>query len=221
MNARIVLVDDQELLVKSLSEILQTKAPDLEVVAIGYNGHDAIRLAETYQPDVLVLDVRMPILSGVNAVGEILAISPSTKVIMLTTYDDDEYVNEAIQHGAIGYLLKDMPPDDLISALRSVRFGAFLMPSHIARKLIQPVTGTVYHGGVEETDLPEWYYQLSTKERRILRLLVERYSNREIADRIHLAEQTVKNYLSNIYLTINAGSRREAIEIAECYVRYL
>lgn len=114
-----------------------------------------------------------------------------------------------------------MPPEDLISALRAVNAGAFLLPARIAQKLIIPKTGTVYHGGIEESQLPDWYYQLSAKERRMLRLLGERYSNREIAEQVQLAEQTVKNYLFVIYETIGAENRKDAMENAQRFICFL
>lgn len=214
-------MDDQVLLVESLTEVLRQRAPDFDVVAVGYTGRDALELARAHKPDIILLDVRMPEMSGVGAVKAIHADIPETRIVMLTTYDDDEYVAAAIENGAIGYLLKDMPPSDLIAALRAVKAGSFLLPANIAQKLVRPKTGSVYHGGFEEGQLPEWYYHLSQKERRILRLLGERYSNREIAQRVHLAEQTVKNYLSTIYEAIEAHGRKEALKIARTYLHFL
>ncbi len=221
MKTRVILVDDQVLFVQSLSEVLRNNAPDIEVIGVGYNGIEAVELVRTHRPDIVLLDVRMPEMSGVSAVRLIHADVPETKIVMLTTYDDDEYVTEAVKSGAIGYLLKDMPAHELIDALSAIRAGAFLLPANIAQKVLRPATGSVYHGGFEDSRLPAWYYQLSAKERRILRLLVERYSNRDIGQRVHLAEQTVKNYLSNIYEAVGAQSRREAIEIAAAYVHFL
>lgn len=221
MRARVVLVDDQVLFVESLTDVLKNRAPDIEVVAVGYNGHDALELARKHRPDIILLDVRMPEMSGVGAVKAIHNDVPETRIVMLTTYDDDEYVSESVENGAIGYLLKDMPAEDVIAALRAVKGGAFLLPADIAQKLLRPETGTVYHGGIGEKRLPDWYYQLSQKERRMLRLLVERYSNREIAQRVHLAEQTVKNYLSSIYDSIGVHGRKEAIEVAKEYLHFL
>lgn len=221
MKARILLVDDQVLFVESLKSVIRQRAPDMEVVAVGHNGHDAVELSRKHKPDIVLLDVRMPGMGGVAAVRAIHAENPDIRIVMLTTYDDDEYVTHAIENGAIGYLLKDMPPEDLFSAIRAVKAGAFLMPGDIAQKLLSPQTGSVYHGGVEETALPEWYYDLSQKERRILRLLAERYSNKEIASAVHLAEQTVKNYLSAIYDKIGVDSRSEAVRIASELIHFL
>ncbi len=221
MNGRIVLVDDQTLFVQSLTEVLQSTAPDLEVVAVGYSGAEAVDLARTHKPDIVLLDVRMPELSGVSAVRIIHGEFPDIRIVMLTAYDDDEYVKQAVSYGAIGYLLKDMPVQDLIDALRTIKTGAFLLPANIAQKVLRPSTGSVYHGGFDGTSLPEWYYRLSPKERRILRLLVERYSNREIAQIVHFAEQTVKNRLSRIYETIGVETRKDAAHVAERYIHFL
>jgi len=220
-TCRVVLVDDQVLFVQSLSDVLQYRASDISVVAIGNTGQEAIDLAIRFRPDIMLLDVRMPEMSGVEAVRIIHENDPKIRVVMLTTYDDDEYVARAMENGAIGYLLKDMPPEDLINAIHAVNGGSFVVPANIAQKLIQPATGSVYHGGFDDGVLPEWYYQLSARERRILRLLSERYSNGEIADRVHLAEQTVKNYLSTIYQHLGVANRREAIELVQQYVHFM
>lgn len=221
MKTRVVLVDDQVLFVESLTEVLKNRLPDVEVVGVGYDGRQAVELARRERPDIILLDVRMPEMSGVSAVRLIKEEVPDTRVVMLTTYDDDEYVTEAVRNGAIGYLLKDMPAQELVGALSAIKTGAFLVPSDIAQKVLRPLTGSVYHGGYEDSSLPEWYYQLSPKERRILRLLAERYSNQEIADRVNFAEQTVKNYLSRIYETIGVGHRKEAIKLAGKYLHFL
>lgn len=221
MKSRLLLVDDQVLFVQSLKEVLFNRAPDIEVVGVGYNGREAVELTRELSPDIVLLDVRMPEMSGVAAVPIIHEMSPETSIVMLTTYDDDDYVTTAINSGAIGYLLKDMPADELIAALHAIRSGAFLLPAGIAQKVLRPLTGSVYHGGYEGTNLPEWYYELSPRERRILRYLADRYSNREIAQRVHLAEQTVKNYLSNIYEVIGVDSRKAASKVAAEYIHFL
>lgn len=220
-QSRLVLVDDQVLFVESLRDVLHYRVPEIEVVAIGYDGRQAVQLAKQHKPDIMLLDVRMPELSGVEAVSIIKANEPSTRVVMLTTYDDDEYVSQAIRNGAIGYLLKDVPIADLVDSLRAINSGSFVLPANIAQKLWAPSTGTVYHGGFHENTVPAWYYQLSHKERRMLRLLAERYSNYEIATEVNLAEQTVKNYLSSIYEKIGVGNRREAAEVGERYKHFL
>lgn len=220
-KCRVVLIDDQILFVESLMDVLQNRGPEIEIAAVGYNGNDAIELARTHRPNIMLMDVKMPELSGVEAVGRIHADLPDTKIVMLTTYDDDQYVEEAIKNGAIGYLLKDMPITDLIDSLRAINAGAFLLPAGIAQKLIRPKTGTVYHGGFEEHGLPEWYYQLTHKERRILRLIGERYTSKEIAKRVNLAEQTVKNYLPCVYEKMGVSGRKEAVEASIKYKHFL
>lgn len=220
-NCRVVLIDDQTLFVESLKDVLENRASEIEIVAIGYNGHDAIALAETHRPDIMLIDVKMPELSGVDAVSTIHTDWPEIKIVMLTTYDDDKYVAQAVRNGAIGYLLKDMPISELIDALRAIKSGSFLLPAGIAQKLMRPETGTVYHGGYEEQELPEWYYHLTPKERRMLRLIGERYTSKEIAKRVNLAEQTVKNYLPRVYEKMGVSGRREAIEASIEYQHFL
>lgn len=221
MKSRLLVVDDQVLFAQSLTEVILSKAEDIEVVGIGYNGREAVELTRELSPDLVLLDVRMPEMSGVAAVPIIHEMAPQTSIVMLTTYDDDEYVTTAINAGAIGYLLKDMPADDLIAALQAIRSGGFFLPAGIAQKIVRPLTGTVYHGGFEGSSLPAWYYELSPRDRRILRYLAERLTNREIAQRVNLAEQTVKNYLSSIYDVIGVSSRQAAARVAAKIVHFL
>lgn len=221
MKTKVLLVDDQILFVESLKSVLQSRSSDIEVVGTAYNGEEGIRKAEELQPDIILMDVRMPEMDGVQAMEEIRERMPSVKVIMLTTYDDDVYVKKAILNGAVGYILKDIPPDELLNTIRVVRNGAFLLSSSVAGKLLKGNGVTGADKIFKEQSLPEWYYMLSRKERHMLRMVVEGYDNQEIAEKVNLANQTVRNYLSEIYGQLDVRGRIEAIKAAWKYINYL
>lgn len=221
MQTRVLLVDDQVLFVESLRSVLESRGDDIEVVGVAYDGRTAIKIARELHPDVILMDVRMPEMDGVEATKKIHEFQCDIQIVMLTTYDDDHYVRNAIENGAIGYLLKDIPPQELINAIRTVRSGTALMPSSIMSKLLPTSANNVSHYTSDENRLPEWYYLLSRKERQILRLVIEGYSNQEIAERVFFATQTVKNYLSTIYEKLDVHSRLEAIKASHKYLNYL
>ena len=215
---RVVLIDDQVLFVESLKNVIESRADDFRVVEVFYSADAALAAIGDLNPDLVLIDVRMPGTDGVEATRRILALCKETRVVMLTTYDEDDYVAQAIGHGAVGYLLKDMPPDTLLACMRSAVSGQFQMPSKLMTRFIGQVD---HHGSPEETDLPEWLYELSRKERSMLRLIVEGYNNDEIADRVFLAPQTVKNYISRLYSKADVDSRPHLIRIARKYLEYL
>lgn len=126
-----------------------------------------------------------------------------------------------MKNGAIGYLLKDVPPEELFNAVRTIRNGSFIMPTPLASKLFETTNVDAYHGGASEGAVPEWYYELSRKERHILRLIVEGYDNHEIAAEVNLAPQTVKNYSSGIYGKMGVHARTDAIREARSLIKYL
>ena len=221
MTTRILMIDDQVLFVEGLRSVITTRAQDMEVVSVAYNANEGIERAIQLKPDIVLMDVRMPGTDGVEATRLIRAKLPGTKVIMLTTYDDDQYVTEAIANGAFGYLLKDVPPDDLINSIRAIASGNFLVAAEIAQKVIHPKTGDAYHGGVGDSDLPEWYYVLSRKERQVLRNVVEGSTNDEIADSVNLAPQTVKNYISKLYEVVGVHGRLNLIKASRPYLKFL
>lgn len=221
MKTQLLIIDDQILFAESLRSLLGSRAKDIEVVGVAYDTKTGLGMAERLRPDIVLMDVRMPEPDGVEATRMLLERCPEAKIIMLTMYDDDQYVQRAISNGAIGYLLKDIPPDELLTAIRAVQGGNFLLASSIAGKVVRPATGTVYHGSLGESDLPEWFFVLSRRERQILRLVVEGFNNEEIAEAVNLAVQTVKNYLSNIYAQVNAANRIALIKTARHYLNYL
>lgn len=221
MSTRILLADDQVLFVEGLRSVFETRADDFEIVGIAHDGQEAIEKTEALLPDIVLMDVRMPGIDGVEATRRIHRTHPHIKIVMLTTYDDDQYVKQAVKNGAIGYLLKDVPPNELFNSVRAARDGSFILPSSLASKLISDSDTEVYHGGISDVDLPEWYYELSRKERHILRMVIEGYDNTEIADEVNLATQTVKNYISQIYSKLDVHGRLEAIKKGRSLIKFL
>lgn len=221
MKTRILLADDQELFVEGLRSVFATRARDFEIVDIAHDGREAVVKAGRCHPDLILMDVRMPSMDGVEAARLIHEQFPDIMIVMLTTYDDDHYVRRAVRNGAIGYLLKDVPPEELFNAIRTIRNGSFIMPTPLASKLFETSIVDAYHGGASEGSVPEWYYELSRKERHILRLIVDGYDNHEIAAEVNLAPQTVKNYSSGIYGKMGVHARTDAIREAKSLIKYL
>jgi DNA-binding NarL/FixJ family response regulator len=212
MNAtRILLVDDQLLFVQSLKKVLDTDADDIKVVGIALSGEEALRLVGQHRPDLVLMDVRMPNIDGVEATRLIHEQYPETAVVMLTTFEDDEFVYDALNHGAIGYLLKDMPPEQLITSIRAARAGTVLISPAIARKLL---TKGLSHSQNTTHVRPAWLDKMNRKEIEILKLVAIGCDNQEISERIFLAPQTVKNYISSIYAKLGTSNRAHAISIA-------
>ena len=200
---RILLVEDQTLMRQGLRTILSLE-PGLEVVGEAADGEAGIRHTLGLRPDVILMDVQMPGMSGIEATAAICAVWPETRIIILTTFGRDEYVFEGIRAGAVGFLLKDAPAEDLIQTIRRVHAGeAFIQPeiaSRLLRELITP---------------QDWLIEpLSEREREVLVLVAQGYSNRETAERLVLAEGTVKNHVSNILGKLQAENRTQAADIA-------
>lgn len=209
---RLLLVDDQVLFVENLKTVLEIQADDLEVVGIAYDGKESIDLVETLMPDIVLMDVRMPVMDGVEANRIIHQRFPSVKVMMLTTFDDDEYVFEAMSAGAVGYMLKDMPSEDLVSSIRAIRHGTIQISPKVMAKI---VAMKKIKNDAKET--PPHTYDLSVlslREREVLYLLCQGQENMEIAGKLFLAEQTVKNHISKIYNKIGVHDRINAMKWA-------
>ncbi len=209
---RLIIADDQSLVTQSFKILLETAADDIIVVGTAKDGKEAVDLAEREKPDVALLDVRMPVMDGVQAAEFIHRTLPAIKIIVLTTFDDDAYVHEAIRVGAVGYLLKDISTQELISSIRAVKHGAVLVSSTVAQKLFQK-TAEPPTPGVDANTLAI-LKELSKKEIEILRLLVRGLENKEIAEKLFAAEQTIKNSVSIIYTKLGVENRREARRFA-------
>jgi DNA-binding NarL/FixJ family response regulator len=206
---KVLLVDDQTLFVESLRTVLRTQAKDIIVVGVASDGQMAIDLAMTTHPDVILMDVRMPGMNGVESTRISEERNPGIRILMLTTFDDDEYVIEAIHLGAVGYLLKDVQPTELITAIRAVCEGGVLFTPKVASKLVERLIHSP-KGKLEDNinfNQPEWLNSLSNREKEILILIAQGMENREIAKQLYISEQTVKNYVSIIYSKLGIKDR--------------
>lgn len=204
---RVLLVDDQALFREGLSTLLSLHE-DIEVVGEAANGQDALTAAAALRPDVVLMDLRMPVLDGVAATRELNRRHPDGRVIVVTTFDDDELVFEGLRAGAVGYLLKDVHSDKLVEAIRAAARGeSFLQPSITAKVLAE------FNRLERQTPPPtpaRLLDPLSERELEILGLLAGGDSNKEIAARLHLAEGTVKNHVTNILGKLDARDRTQA-----------
>jgi len=201
---KILLVDDQILFINSLKTVLELKDKEIEIIGVCYDGNEAIQFCRKKSPDVILMDVKMPITDGVQAAKSISKSHPHIKIIMLTTFDEDEYVKNALKEGARGYLLKDMLPEELIYAIKTVVNGMMsISPSIINQSLAQRVPA----------NHPWWFKELNSKELKILKLITHGYDNNEIAHEVNLAGQTVKNYVSHIYEKMDVRDRMQAMRI--------
>ncbi len=204
---RVLLCDDQRLFREGLRTLIEAES-DFEVVGEAGDGAEAVEMCATLTPDLVLLDVRMPRMDGVEATRRIRA-SGGPQVVILSTYDDDEFIFEALKAGAAGYLLKDFPAEELIKALRTVHHGGgILIPPPIAAKVVGELRrGQPAAGAPESTSLVE---ALTQREEEILRLLARGRANKEIAEQLFLTEGTVKNYISRVYAKLGARDRTQA-----------
>jgi DNA-binding NarL/FixJ family response regulator len=209
VTVRVLVVDDQEIVRAGFSALLDGQ-PDLEVVGQASNGAEAVELAGQLIPDVILMDVRMPVLDGLAATREILAgVAPgeTPRVIMLTTFDLDEYVYDALRAGASGFLLKHSSPDELAAAVRIVAAGDALLAPSITRRLVEDFAKV-------QPVLPATAGGLTPRETDVLRLIARGQSNREIAATLVLAEQTVKTHVSRILTKLDLRDRAQAVVYA-------
>lgn len=208
---KILIVDDQALFREGLNTLLSVQ-DDFSVVGEAANGEEAIRMAKRHQPDVILMDLRMPILDGVSAVQQLRNAEVSSKVIILTTFDDDEYVFEGLQAGAVGYLLKDVSSEKLFEAVRAAARGEyFLMPSITTKVMTEFSRLARSVGSIDHTVKNP----LSNREMEILQLIATGASNKEIAKRLVITEGTVKNHVTNILGKLAARDRLHAIIAAK------
>ena len=214
---KVLLVDDQHLIRQGLKALLELEA-DLEIVGEAENGQEAIKLIPLLNPDVVMMDIRMPIMDGVAATKEIQQNFNSTKVLVLTTFDDDEYVSTALQNGAMGYLLKDTPSEELAVAIRAVYKGYTQLGPGIVKKLLtQFPPGTATHTPVPPPSLTE----LTPREKEVLLLIASGASNKEIAKKLYISEGTVKNHITNILSRLDLRDRTQAAIFANSFLNYL
>jgi DNA-binding NarL/FixJ family response regulator len=214
---RILLVDDQSIIRNGLKALLELE-PDLQIIGDAENGEVAVQQVEALQPDVVLMDIRMPVMDGVAATAAIMQRLPQTKVLMLTTFDENEYVSEALKKGAIGYLLKDTPSEELANSIRAAHKGYSQLSPGILQKVMSPqplaTDGTVVVP-------PAGFAELTPREREVLQWIAQGASNREIAEALFISEGTVKNHVTNILGRLNLRDRTQAAIFAQSIEQWL
>ncbi|MBP8292066.1 MAG: response regulator transcription factor [Caldilineaceae bacterium] len=207
MHLRILLVDDHEIVRLGLKALL-SRYPHFEVVAEARDAQEAIDMLLRHEPDIVVMDIRLPGKNGIEATKDILMIRPQTKVIVLTSHADDDVLFDAISAGASGYVLKQIGSDDLIRALEMVGRGQSMLDPTLTQKVFQRVRESARKAE------DEYFAALTQQELHILGFITEGLTNREIAERVFLSEKTVRNYVSSILSKLNLSSRAEAAAYA-------
>ena len=202
---RVLLVDDQRLMRDGLRILLELES-DLKIVGEAEHGQAAIEGYRDHKPDVVLMDIRMPGMNGVEATRQIKSEWPDARILILTTFDDDEYVFEGLRAGALGYLLKDVSGSDLAHAIRTVAAGGALIEPSVARKVVAEFARLTPTSSI----IKNLADPLSAREIEILKVLARGYTNKEIAAHLHLAEGTVKNYVTSILSKIGARDRTQA-----------
>ncbi|MHC5769340.1 MAG: response regulator [Nostoc sp.] len=201
---QILLVDDQHLIRQGLKSMLESNA-EIQVIGEAENGQRALEQIPALQPDIVLMDVRMPVMDGVATTKAIAQQYPEIKVLVLTTFDDDEYVFQAMQVGARGYLLKDTEPEELMLAIRAVYKGQTLLGPGLFEKALMPIAVPM-----PSVEPPPELAQLTPRELDVLRLIASGANNREIAESLFLSENTVKNYVTNILSRLSLRDRTQA-----------
>jgi DNA-binding NarL/FixJ family response regulator len=204
---RLMIVDDQAVVRLGFHALLESQ-PDLSVVATAGDGREAVRLASTTQVDVVLMDVRMPVMGGIEATRALHHLPDPPRVLILTTFDLDEYVYDALRAGASGFLLKDATPERILDAVRVIGAGEALLAPAVTRRLITEFAAR------SQLQAPTQLQDLTPRERDVFGLLATGLANAEIAARLHLAEQTVKTHVSAILLKLGLRDRVQAVVLA-------
>lgn len=204
---KVMVVDDQKELAEEIASVLLTDG-GLEVVGTALDGFDALEKMPTLQPDVVLLDIRMPNMNGVVATQRIKAEYPDVKVVILTTFDDSDYILNAINNGASGYLLKDIGGNALIDAVKNAYAGDTILPAKIARR----IADAAKHVSADREIRLMRAFSMSDREVEIALMMYEGFTNRQISAALKLSEGTTRNYVSTIYIKTNAENRAGAVE---------
>lgn len=212
---RLLLVDDQALISQGLKVMLELE-PDLQVIGIANNGEAAIQQVSVLQPDLVLMDVRMPVMDGRAATRAIHQQFPAIPVLVLSTFDDDQYISDAIRAGAKGYLLKDMPADELAQAIRLAYRGYTQMAPGLMEKLLASSSEL---SGIESDRLSPDLASLTPRERDVLRLIGNGSTNREIAEQLYISEGTVKTHVTHLFERLNLRNRAQLAIFANSVYR--
>ena len=204
---KVLIADDQAILADGIKSVLSSDG-ELEVVGIAGNGEEAVRLTEELSPDVVLMDIRMPVMNGVISTQQIKRARPEVKVLVLTTFDDSDYILGAINNGASGYLLKDTSSAALIDAIKNAYAGDTILPAKIARRIADAARMV---SSDREIKIKRCF-GLSDREVEIALMIYEGFTNKQIASALKLTDGTARNYISAIYEKVGASSRSEAVE---------
>lgn len=205
---KVLIVDDQELMRDGLATILNLK-PEIDVVGVASNGKEAFEKAERLRPDIVLMDIRMPIATGVEGTKLITASLPETKVLMLTTFNDSDIIFEALEEGASGYLLKDMPTDAIVQAIMTVQSGGMVLPKEWTAEIVKEMRKNQTAGHAVEA-VPSIINELTERELEVLNKLGLGLNNKEIAAELFISEGTVKNHVSNLISKLELRDRTQA-----------
>jgi DNA-binding NarL/FixJ family response regulator len=204
---RVLICDDQEIVCEGLQHILEAD-PELEVVGVAHDGQEALEVAAVKQPDLVLMDLKMPVVNGIQATRKLRELYPQMQVLVLTTYTDDEWLFDAIRSGASGYLLKDRPRKELIEAIKGTVAGEGYIDPSVARKVLSNVTQP------PQLQRLTTKISLSARESEILQLLTLGLSNSDIAQRLFLSEGTIRNYMSDLFTKLDVSDRTQAVVMA-------
>jgi len=210
---KILIVDDQELFREGLFTLLNIQS-DFDVIGQANNGEEALLQITKLNPEIVLIDLRMPIMDGVECTKRITNQFQNIKVIVLTTFDEDELVFDALHAGAVGYLLKDVSPEKLFDAIRTANRGDYYLPPNITAKVMSEFTKTPR---IPKSEFPEMINGLSKREVEILKMVAIGLSNKEIAQKLVIAEGTVKNHLTSIFYKLGARDRMHAVLVGRKY----
>jgi len=205
----IVVADDQMLTREGLRTILDLE-DDFDVIGVAKDGEEACEMAETLLPDLVLLDIQMPVMDGISALKRIKRSCPHIFVLILTTFIDADYIVEGMAHGASGYMLKDMDADKMITSIRDTVSGQFILPAAVAAKLAARMNR--FTEDYEQWQRPRLdIIKLTEREEELAQLMIQGLNNREIADELHIAEGTARNYISNLYGKLEVVDRAQAM----------
>jgi two-component system, NarL family, response regulator DegU len=216
MPTKIAIIDDHQLFREGVKRILDFE-PNFEVVAEGDDGSEALSLVETYHPDVIIMDINMPKINGVEATRELINHYPDSKVLILSIHDDENYVSHALKTGATGYLLKEMDADALIDAVKVVADGGSYLHPKVTHNLVKEYRRLAINDGNQEggqfhqSEVRRPLHLLTRRECEVLQMLADGKSNRGIGEALFISEKTVKNHVSNILQKMNVNDRTQAV----------
>lgn len=208
---KIVIVDDQRLFRENLKTVIELSLPTASVVGLAGNGEEGLEVISRCDPDIVIMDINMPVMNGIECLKHLRETGNQVKVLLLTIFEDDQYLIESMQLGVSAYMLKDTEPDQLVRILRSIQSDCIMLPQNLAEKLAYQVSSGK---ALKETRQVKGFSKLTQREFEILRHIGYGEDNQEISAKMHLSEGTVRNYVSSIYEKLELKDRSQAIRLA-------